>query len=1279
MSSISQNKIADKLKSILQINKSWYDIKKEIELLVKSEGTVFAGKLFEEFTKLYFLHEPSVKDDFLNVWLYDDIPLSIKEKLNLGKVEYGVDLLLEDNENRFIVVQSKYRTDESVFLHWKSDSISNFFGYGLEADGFIVFSNVSGIDEASKTRAKHFTFYGISDLLSIEESTFESIYQALSGRVEQKTTKYSPKEHQLTAINSAIEYYQSNSRGQLILPCGAGKTLTALWIKEKLNAKNTLVLVPSLALLRQIKNDWARQKSIPYHYISVCSEKEKDIDSGEPDSFVSHPYEVGGFVSTNPEEVLSFLNRTVDKVIFSTYQSLPVIIESIKDSDFKFDLILCDEAHKTAGTKQGLFGLVHDNEKLPASKRLYMTATPRVVSDTLKQRATNDDEFLYDMNDANIFGEEIYRMSFKDAIDKGILVDYKIIAIGVKDSELREFIEERRYAGSEEFTMEDWANNYALEIVMTKYNANHAITFHSKISDAQKFSERHAQLFKEVDSFYVSGEKHTSERAITLNRFKTSEKSIVANARCLTEGVDVPAIDLVYFCDPKNSKVDIVQASGRALRLDHSRNKQIGYIVVPVFHIDQDKVEDEIQGSRFNNLISIIRSLCDQDERLQEEINSIAFGKGKRSKSSSHIEVSFELNLEEKIFLEGFEEKLKNSLFDQIIDKTARSWDLQFMKFKEYLETNKKYPVKETDYSLYMWMKNQRKAKKKGRLTFKQIESLDSIDFVWDSHEAAWKENFEKLKEYRLTHEYEPSMEDDENLSRWLAFQKRNSKENEFYKNRRQRIADLNFLGSQQDKLWEENFQKLKEYRLSHDYEPSKKEDAYLYQWLQIQKAEKGNEENYQVRKQRIADLNFKGNQQDKVWDETFDLLVNYLKEHNNKYPSGKSKDPIGNKIGVWLMGNSKYYKKGKLSDYRLNKLRSIDFPFESPWETSYHKVREWFNLHNTFPARSDNEILHKWLIEQVNGFLEKTLEPSKIKSLEEINFYQFIENLKNKKTDAEIWDNTFQEVRKFKVLNGYFPINGKKENNEAELKLGTWLIAQRQKNKKEKITPEQRQKLTDIGFEWRNASELNAEIWDITFQELNKYYAQNQRWPSFNEGNLGKWCAAQRTWYKGQSKNTSDYPKARKEKLDSIGFPWELRDETWEDKFRKVKDYFVVNNTNLLPTSKDGKTKVLNEWLANQKTSFKKGKLEKEKIEKLKEIRIDFENESSIQRVDKSWDEHFAELKEQIEKGSFKSTNEDGSTPLLYRWLTRQKVKYKEQKLEQDKIEKLKSLGIID
>jgi predicted helicase len=236
-------------------------------------------------------------------------------------------------------------------------------------------------------------------------------------------------------------------------------------------------------------------------------------------------------------------------------------------------------------------------------------------------------------------------MSFKEAIDQDILVDYKIIAMGVSDAEIATVIKERLYISSNDVTADEIANNYALEKFMQKHGSGHAITFHSSVAKAQSFQERHQELFTDVDTFHVNGKQTTNYRNVTLKEFERSSKSVVTNARCLTEGVDIPVIDAVYFCDPRNSKIDIVQAAGRALRRADHRGKKLGYIVVPIFHQNKDDVEEAIEEGVFNNLISVIRALSSYDERLVDEIRAIKFGKGSRQPQSNHIVIEGVVNL----------------------------------------------------------------------------------------------------------------------------------------------------------------------------------------------------------------------------------------------------------------------------------------------------------------------------------------------------------------------------------------------------------------------------------------------------------------------------------------------------------------------------------------------------------------------------------------------------------------------------------------------------------
>jgi len=326
------SKYTDQLLVVLKDVESWKDLKSRLATFsasddIKVKSPFMTGKLFEYFCKYYFLVEPTVKDDFKEVWLFDEIPIDIKHKLNFTSQDYGVDLLLKDINDKYVALQCKYRNDESVRLSWSKDKIANLFAYGNKAERFAVFSNVSDLDKVSKEREGNFTFYNISDLLSIQPLTFNAIIEKLKGKTL-LPEYYKPMEHQQEAINTVINHFRIKDRAQLILPCGAGKTLTALWIKEKLESKNTLLLVPSLALLRQTKNEWASQKSVNYKYIFVCSEK--DIDK-RLDSPITHTYELGGNVTSKPDNIAKFLLNDENKVVFSTYQSLPEIEKSVKN------------------------------------------------------------------------------------------------------------------------------------------------------------------------------------------------------------------------------------------------------------------------------------------------------------------------------------------------------------------------------------------------------------------------------------------------------------------------------------------------------------------------------------------------------------------------------------------------------------------------------------------------------------------------------------------------------------------------------------------------------------------------------------------------------------------------------------------------------------------------------------------------------------------------------------------------------------------------------------
>jgi len=651
--------------------KAWRDVFDRLAKL-NEKNRVAAGQQFEIFAKHFFVTNPRFNSEYSNVWSSKEVPLNVRRKLNLPRKEHGYDLILKTYEGNYAVVQCKFTQKQSEKkIHWTGTNLSSWLAVGSKADILVIFTNASTVDSTTRMKAqeKKFREFNLVSLLELTEQDLGAILSSIRGR-RVRLKRFFPKPHQKKAIEAVVKGLKKHRRGKLILPCGAGKTLTALWVRERMKAPRTLVLVPSLALLRQFKNDWKTQESIALPYLCVCSEK--DIDSGI-DSTESHVSEIAGPVTTDAKEIRSFLKKHSASIVYSTYQSSPKIVEGLKNSGIEFDLVVCDEAHKTSGSKSASgFSSILDNKKIPAKKRLFMTATPKIVGDIVKNRLGDKDiKLLADMNDEGLYGPELFRMSFADAIDRGILVNYKIVAIGVRDSKLQRAIKARRFAS--DAPLDEITNNFALEKVMHKYSATHAITFHSSVKRAQSFQERHEKLVKNARAFHVNGTQPTSEREeILKDEFKNSKKAVVTNARCLTEGVDLPAVDFVYFCDPRYSRIDIVQAAGRALRLDPKKPKKIGYIVVPIFHQDALKLERAIEEGAYKNLVAVVRAMADQDARIEEEINLISYGEGERGKSTQSVKIG--LQPERLIAIEGFERRIQKSIFDQVITRSILPW-----------------------------------------------------------------------------------------------------------------------------------------------------------------------------------------------------------------------------------------------------------------------------------------------------------------------------------------------------------------------------------------------------------------------------------------------------------------------------------------------------------------------------------------------------------------------------------------------------------------------------
>ena len=469
------------------------------------------------------------------------------------------------------------------------------------------------------------------------------------------------------------------------MPCGTGKSLTAYWITQTLGSKATIIAVPSLALIKQSLEDWTKEmvlskpNELP-DWCCICS----DESTGQlTDDFVTDTYSLGIPTTTNDNEIASFLKRKNPggKIIFTTYQSADKLAQVSKKLKFKFDLAILDEAHKTVGAKEKAFSILLQEDKISIGKRLFMTATERIVKGA-------EDEIL-SMDDDNVYGKVFYKLSFKKAIEDGIITDYKIVTVLVNDTEIQDLIKKNKYITDQNKKVDEaeaqmLTTAIALKKAIKEYDLKHTVSFHKSINASKEFQSLYQKIDTTKDSptvFHISSKLNAGSRAELLKDFRNTSSAIITNARCLTEGVDVPAIDCVLFADQKQSVVDIVQASGRALRQYTDKNtgvkKDFGYIIIPVVLKEGESLDDLTESSRFKTVARIVASLSTQDETIAEELKLIDAGKQKTG--SGKIQAIGSVNKSIKLDLNTFSQRINTKIWERIAK-------VNWMPFKEARE-----------------------------------------------------------------------------------------------------------------------------------------------------------------------------------------------------------------------------------------------------------------------------------------------------------------------------------------------------------------------------------------------------------------------------------------------------------------------------------------------------------------------------------------------------------------------------------------------------------------
>ena len=785
------------------------------------------GKTFEIFVKWFLKNDPYWKTQVEEVWLWDDYPERWGRDL-------GIDLVFRHKSSQIWSVQAKCYDPQYPIKKEDIDSfISESSSKHIDKKLLIATTDKIGPNAKGVLKRNEVVTYLQSDFERADIVFPENIKNLNKAKRKDKPKPEGKYEYQLEAIDNVVNHLKENDRGQLLMACGTGKSYTSLWIKEKLIAKRTLVLVPSLSLLSQLLKDWTFAANKPFEVLCVCSDK--TVGKKEYDSIIDSTDDLHFPVTSDTNEIKKFLTQDKEQVIFCTYQSSSLIEEVQREQQVPtFDLVIADEAHRCAGKVESMFSTVLDNEKIKATKRVFATATPRIYSSNLKKKAEDDGVEIACMDDHDVFGEIAHTLSFSESISRGLLTDYKVIVVGVDDETISSWITNRKIVDIDNELQTDAASLAAMIGLIKimgdrEHDLRRIITFHNRVQAAKDFKSDILDVIDWVEADKrptgaiwtetIDGTMSSDARNQKLNRLKKltmNERGIISNARCLSEGVDVPALDGVGFFEPRRSQIDIIQAVGRAIRL--SGNKKHGVIFIPVFIEDDEDPEAAIEASNFKPVWDIVNALKSHDGVLKEELDQYRYDLGKKkiitTDSFPGDKIIFDLP---KNIAKSFEDKLKLL----VVEKTTESWMFWCGLLEDYVEAQGNCLVpdghKVESYNLRSWV--DRQITNKDSLSDEKRQRLDALGFDWAPLETQWEAGYDHLKDYAeaqgdclvpRTHKVEGHP-----LGRWVSTQ-RNNKDS-LSDERRQRLDALGFVwDASDDAKWEAGYAHLKDYAEEH-------------------------------------------------------------------------------------------------------------------------------------------------------------------------------------------------------------------------------------------------------------------------------------------------------------------------------------------------------------------------------------------------------------------------------------------------------------------------------
>lgn len=628
------------------------------------------GTYFEELVICYLRNEPAYQDEYSNVWTYKDWAAL----QGLDGRDTGIDLVAQTaGTNEFHAIQCKFYAENYRVTKGDLDSFFTASGKKPFTQRVIVTTTSNWNEHANDALQNQQPPCIKIDLAALEQSQIDwAVYQPNTPVTLKEKKKL--RDHQIRARSAAMQGLEQAERGKLIMACGTGKTFTSLKIAEARAGagKRVLFLVPSLSLLSQTLTEWTQESDIPLHSFAVCSDHDVGKKRKKDDDIVqTYAHELHFPATTDPKKLLQAMTAKHDAehmtVVFSTYHSIEVIHQAQKLGLPAFDLIICDEAHRTTGATfededESAFVRIHDQNYVQGDRRLYMTATPRIYGEAAKATADSAGAELCSMDDETMFGKELFVITFNEAVNAKLLVDYKVIVLAMDEAHVNRRVQQLLSDGDNNVKVEDAAKIIGCWKALSKQDTQDALVDdHDPMRRAVAFcqviehqtggkvhkisSKKIAGMFSQVveaykasapddepaarlacEASHIDGGMTASEKEAQLNWLKADIAEdtcrILSNVRCLSEGVDVPSLDAVLFLTPRNSQVDVVQSVGRVMRL--ADGKKRGYVVLPVVIPAGMEPDEALNDNKTYKVVwQVLQALRSHDDRFDAMINKM--------------------------------------------------------------------------------------------------------------------------------------------------------------------------------------------------------------------------------------------------------------------------------------------------------------------------------------------------------------------------------------------------------------------------------------------------------------------------------------------------------------------------------------------------------------------------------------------------------------------------------------------------------------------------------